>query len=93
MKPLIAILLCALVVVVWVSAADEKPQPGKDGWISMFDGKTLDGWKANQNLSLQRAGLRPSIFHFSRPVSVVAEQASNKTLGGGIRRHYFEKIL
>jgi YVTN family beta-propeller protein len=31
--------------------------------------------------------------HFSRPVSVVAEQASNKTLGGGIRRYYFEKIL
>jgi hypothetical protein len=23
----------------------------------------------------------------------VAEQASNKTLGGGIRRYYFEKIL
>src|SRR5205807_1817797 len=22
---------------------------GKDGWISMFDGKTLNGWKANQN--------------------------------------------
>src|ERR1043165_7634411 len=20
-----------------------------DGWISMFDGKTLDGWKANDN--------------------------------------------
>ena len=26
-----------------LSAADA------DGWISMFDGKTLNGWKANQN--------------------------------------------
>ena len=22
---------------------------GKDGWVSMFDGKTLNGWKASQN--------------------------------------------
>jgi hypothetical protein len=27
----------------------DQPVPGKDGWISMFDGKTLDGWKANDN--------------------------------------------
>jgi len=26
-----------------------QPTPGKDGWISMFDGKTLDGWKANEH--------------------------------------------
>jgi hypothetical protein len=25
------------------------PTPGKDGWISMFDGKTLTGWKASQS--------------------------------------------
>ncbi|SPF47747.1 exported hypothetical protein [Candidatus Sulfopaludibacter sp. SbA4] len=25
------------------------PTPGKDGWVSMFDGKTLDGWKANEH--------------------------------------------
>jgi len=34
----------------------------------------------------RRAGYR--LLH-----EVVAEQASNKTLGGGIRRYYFEKIL
>jgi hypothetical protein len=26
-----------------------QPQPGKEGWISMFDGKTLDGWKTADN--------------------------------------------
>ena len=30
-------------------AAQDEPVAGKDGWISMFDGKTLDGWKANEN--------------------------------------------
>jgi len=30
-------------------AAQEEPVAGRDGWISMFDGKTLDGWKANEN--------------------------------------------
>lgn len=51
MKISIGIISCALVAVACLClyAADEKPQPGKDGWISMFDGKTLDGWKANQN--------------------------------------------
>jgi len=36
------LLLCA-VAAVSLHAADP------EGWISMFDGKTLDGWKANQN--------------------------------------------
>ncbi len=30
-------------------AQQSAPAPGRDGWISMFDGKTLDGWKANEN--------------------------------------------
>lgn len=24
-------------------------EPDKDGWISLFDGKSFDGWKANEN--------------------------------------------
>jgi hypothetical protein len=41
---------CALAAVGF--AADKAPKPakaGKDGWIKMFDGKTLNGWKANEN--------------------------------------------
>jgi hypothetical protein len=36
-----AMLLCSLTT--RAAAAD------KDGWISLFDGKSLDGWKANEN--------------------------------------------
>jgi hypothetical protein len=32
-----------------LTAFQIQPQPGKDGWISMFDGKTLDGWKTADN--------------------------------------------
>lgn len=42
---------CALLAVACLCfAADaDKPQPGKNGWVSMFDGKTLHGWKANEH--------------------------------------------
>jgi hypothetical protein len=41
-----ALLLAACLSLV---AFQIQPQPDKDGWISMFDGKTLDGWKASEN--------------------------------------------
>ena len=37
----------ALALALGAMAADA-PKAGKDGWISMFDGKTLDGWKASE---------------------------------------------
>jgi 3-keto-disaccharide hydrolase len=47
-----AIVFCAVILLaacVWTAAGQSAPVPGKDGWISMFDGKTLNGWKANGN--------------------------------------------
>lgn len=29
-----------------VSARAQVPKPDKEGWYSLFNGKTLDGWKA-----------------------------------------------
>jgi hypothetical protein len=49
MKTLCAILAVVLMAACVSFAADKAPVAGKDGWISMFDGKTLDGWKANDN--------------------------------------------
>ena len=46
------IVCCAVVLLaacVSTAAAQSAPVPGRDGWISMFDGKTLDGWKANES--------------------------------------------
>lgn len=39
-----------LAALLFAAAAEQSsPQPGQDGWVSMFDGKTLNGWKANGN--------------------------------------------
>lgn len=41
--------LSALAAIAIAADKTEKPPvAGKDGWISMFDGKTLNGWKANE---------------------------------------------
>lgn len=31
------------------TAAEETPQDSDEGWITLFDGETLDGWEANEN--------------------------------------------
>jgi len=50
MKYFSMLLFAVLPAALWISAAAQSaPQPAKDGWVSMFDGKTLAGWKANGN--------------------------------------------
>jgi putative acetyltransferase len=52
-----------------------------------------------RRLELSTSELQPAALELYRHAGynllneAVAEQASNKTLGGGIRRYYFEKIL
>ncbi len=48
--------ICAWLALVGLTAfvladdkAAEKPAADKDGWITLFDGKSLDGWKANEH--------------------------------------------
>jgi hypothetical protein len=43
-----AVLACAMVVGVGNYVAP-KAQAQEDGWVSLFDGKTLNGWKAAEN--------------------------------------------
>ncbi|MCA9103287.1 MAG: DUF1080 domain-containing protein, partial [Planctomycetales bacterium] len=45
-----ALLLCVAVLAVGQTVlAGDVPEPDADGWITIFDGKTLDGWKANEH--------------------------------------------
>jgi len=46
---ILAAAIVVLAVCVSLLAQQEAPAAGKDGWISMFDGKTLNGWKAGDN--------------------------------------------
>ncbi|MBI3210079.1 MAG: DUF1080 domain-containing protein [Candidatus Solibacter usitatus] len=45
----ILVVLCTVAMLAVAADKVEKaPVAGKDGWVSMFDGKTLNGWKANE---------------------------------------------
>jgi hypothetical protein len=69
-----AFVVCAALTAGFMSsssrAADEKQQ-SKDGWISLFDGKSLEGWKAAENPAsftvvdgaIQAAGPRAHLFY------------------------------
>lgn len=48
MKSVTAFCLAALLVVAGAAVSGQK---AADGWISIFDGKTLDGWKVGENAS------------------------------------------
>lgn len=43
--------LSLLVSVLFVSCASSQSATKKDGWISLFDGKSMDGWKVGDNAS------------------------------------------
>lgn len=40
---------CLLALPTFVVAADKEAAASGDGWITMFDGKSLDGWKASDD--------------------------------------------
>jgi len=48
MKKVSLVFIAAALLLVWNLPATPQAAAGKDGWISMFDGKTLDGWRANE---------------------------------------------
>ncbi|MFZ4261518.1 3-keto-disaccharide hydrolase [Sphingobacterium sp. HJSM2_6] len=47
--PIIKRLTTLLPLLIAVLTATGQPKESEDGWISLFDGKTLNGWKANEN--------------------------------------------
>ncbi|RIK74461.1 MAG: DUF1080 domain-containing protein [Planctomycetota bacterium] len=52
MKRFVGLPIAFLSVAALVWADDkpaDKPAADKDGWVSLFDGKTLEGWKANEH--------------------------------------------
>lgn len=68
-------------------AADDATKPGevgkpdKDGWITLFDGQTLDGWKVSENPeqwkvedgAIVAAGPRSHLFYMGQDESKPAE--------------------
>ena len=47
--PVVALLTGCMLFGGVARAAEESKGDEKEGWVSLFDGKSLNGWKANEN--------------------------------------------
>src|SRR3546814_20859090 len=78
------LLLSVLFVQLSVGAMADLPAPTtEDGWISLFDGKTLDGWKVNEN---------PETFSVDDGAIVVNGDRSHLFYAGDVNRHDFKNL-
>jgi hypothetical protein len=79
MKKLIAI--CALAILFSACASTKQNTAGK--WVSLFDGKTLNGWKKNQN---------PATFSVEDGAIKVAGPISHLFYDGPVGNHDFKNF-
>jgi hypothetical protein len=79
---LLACALCAIPAAALLAAdsSPDKPQADKDGFYSLFDGKSLDGWKVNEN---------PDCFKVEDGNIVVNGKTSHAFYEGPVMNHEF----
>ena len=73
-------LVSTALFLVAASAARPAAAPGADGWVSLFDGKTLDGWKASD---------QPGTFRVEDGAIVVNGPTSHLFYVGPVNNHQF----
>jgi hypothetical protein len=77
-------LLCATAALQQsASAQGPTPKPDKDGFISLFDGKTLDGWRASD---------KPGTFSVENGAIVVNGPRSHLYYVGPVGNHNFKNF-
>jgi len=77
------LLTFALTVMVLTSAMAQKKKSTKDGWISLFDGKSLAGWKASEN---------PATFTVADGMIVVFGERAHLFYEGSVGAHNFKNF-
>lgn len=78
------LLLSVLFMQLSVGAMADLPTPTtEDGWISLFDGKTLNGWKVNEN---------PETFSVDDGAIVVNGDRSHLFYAGDVNGHDFKNF-
>lgn len=79
-----ALTLCALATTGQsTSAQGQAPKPDKDGFISLFDGKSLDGWRASD---------KPGTFSVENGAIVVHGPRSHLYYVGPVGNHNFKNF-
>jgi len=84
----IALVLIALLTPAWLVLAADKPaaadpKPDADGFYSLFDGKSLEGWKANES---------PETFKVEDGNIVVNGPRSHLFYAGPVKQHDFKNF-
>jgi hypothetical protein len=73
----------AIFVACGSSARPSAAAPEDEGWVSLFDGKTLDGWKASD---------QPGTFHVEDDAIVVNGPRSHLYYVGPVHNHDFKNF-
>ena len=82
--PLLLLLAGGLTVLPALTAADAaKPEADKDGFYTLFDGKSLDGWKVNEN---------PDCFKVENGTLIVNGDRSHAFYEGPVADHNFKNF-
>ncbi len=81
--PMKRLLLASLLATLVLPAFAADPARDKDGWISLFDGKSLDGWKANES---------PETFRIEDGQLVVNGQRAHLFYVGPVQNHEFKNF-
>jgi hypothetical protein len=93
------LLLASLALALPLCAADQPAKPGK--WIKMFNGKNLDGWKANENPqawsvvkedgkpAIKTTGFRSHLFWMKEECENCEFKADFKVMDGSNSGMYF----
>lgn len=79
MKKLIAFFAIPIILI----SCSSLKQKNADGWISLFDGKTFNGWKKNQN---------PETFSIENGTIKVAGPVSHLFYEGTVNNHDFKNF-
>ena len=75
-------ILCAMTLL-FLACARVPSDKRSDGWVSLFDGKTLNGWKANEN---------PSTFSVQDGALVVDGPRAHLFYVGDVMNHDFKNF-
>lgn len=77
------LIFCCLALFVAVACTTTNPGKTPDGWISLFDGKTLTGWKASEN---------PETFKVEDGMIVVNGPRAHLFYDGPVMNHEFDNF-
>jgi hypothetical protein len=75
--------LATFFIVIFVFASCTSLRSGSNGWISLFDGKSLEGWKASEN---------PSTFKIENGLLVVHGPRAHLFYEGPVLNHNFKNF-